>query len=103
MSALMKNVPLSAIFYAMAPFLLHSDKTVTVYFLQGRKLQLYTACRETVLALPLRAACVQHSRFRNHGSIPWQKGLFTKYLILCSFGVSPRFSELQEAPHWAPH
>lgn len=103
MSALMENLPLSAIFCAMPPFLLHSDKTVTVYFLQGRKLQLYTACRETVLALPLRAACVQHSRFRNHGSIPWQKGLFTKYLILCSFGVSPRFSELQEAPHWAPH
>lgn len=69
-------------------------------------MQLYTACREAVLALPLRAACVQHSRFGDHRSIPWQKVLFTKYLTLCSFEVTPGFSptsELLEAPQRASH
>lgn len=46
------------------------------------------------LALPLRAACVQHSGFCNHESIPWQKVLFTKHLIICSFGVTPDFTSL---------
>lgn len=64
-------------------------------------MQLCTACRETVLALPPRAAHVQCSRFGNQKSIPWQKVLFTKYLILCSLGLlwfSPLSSELLKGP-----
>lgn len=34
---------------------------MTTYFLKGRKMQLYAACCETVLALPPGPACVHHS------------------------------------------
>ena len=71
-----------------------SAVTRTAYFLKGRRMQLYTACCETVLALPPGPACVHCSRVRNHRGIPWQKVSFIKYLILRSFEVTLAFAPL---------